>query len=632
MAYNSPNLTPNSLPDQVRDDLQLNLVNIFSLPGEHKENLVLEKQFEISPVHKSGELYQGEENSTLIAHLLERVNYEVQIIKDSLVTNDQKQDTNGQLGPVGPTGPPPLVPSNSEVSQGGASQAEEPAKREAAKREAAKQSAANQAAAKQAATTQEAAKQPATKQATTNQEAANQGGEAANQGGERDKPGISLNDVNPYFKVLDPREYHLSSDLPLSIKELLYYFYWAGRIPPDCNSKIHAGLYHRRGKTTVKPPDKQVVCRLVLHLGPDEVYKLTEILGNKQLGESKEIVMANGSYLLLGKSDFTDYNVHVSGDPKVQFPSIIPSNYEEVIQEKMGAMGLSGGNKVKSDRIRRQIATDNRLKGRSTIRPRNYQRLTLIVDFASSKIIEDGKMLDTARFKDPNSSNPASMLEGLQIPDQLPTEIPAHIRASLPPGINPDIISKVAKDGKLSGLVTRVAKGVASDLKERNELTSENPVITGDLVSAIAASAMKNFDPSSIGDISSNIESLVEELGEGGLPLNTKAKRAVKRKLQKQRRRKRRGASRKTEEDSNGSNSPVEAETRENGKVNSPVSEELISSPEEVEELIGSPEEAEELAIMAELPDDKLRLMYGDRDLAVIRPLLRSGIDPNTED
>jgi hypothetical protein len=334
------------------------------------------------------------------------------------------------------------------------------------------------------------------------------------------------------FLTEDPREYQFDSGLPVDIYQLLSYFYWRMRIPPDCNCSILIGRFGRQAKTLINPPKTEVACRIILHLGPDEVYSFTEVSSSGKRGISKPVTVPNGSYFIMDKSEATSHNIFVSSNRNVEFP--LPDNCDEMIQQGLSAVGSGNqfgkGAKMPSpEQVKKMMEKSGVV--RKTIRLKNYQRLTIILDFGPSALTEETKILEIARFGNgagPPPPGPSNGSWNGKLHTDIPTGISEGIASILPPGINPSILGKVAGDKKLSGYVTDVARGVASDLEGREELNSSSPMITSGLVEAIACSAVKRISPEKVSKIGKNIEALQSDG-----PSTSKSRRTQRRKARR---------------------------------------------------------------------------------------------------
>ena len=297
----------------------------------------------------------------------------------------------------------------------------------------------------------------------------------------------------------DPRSYHLSPQLPAAIRDLLLYYYWRVRLPPDVSCNIKVGLFARQAKMTIKPPSKEskTMCRIVVHLGPTEVYKLTKLTKSGKFASSEEEVMENGSYLVLDKTQLFEHNIFVSGNPRVKFP--LPSNYDELVEQGLSAVG-SSNKKAKMptpDHVKQMVEQSGMIK--QTIRGRHYRRLTIILDCDPSALVPDDQLLQIISYDDTDKSTPE-------------TPVPEEMMGKLPAGLDPSILGKVANDKKLVGLVSEVAMGVKSDLEKRTDLEADDPQITPELIGAIAESATRRISPDKVRGLSSNVESILSDL------------------------------------------------------------------------------------------------------------------------
>ena len=331
------------------------------------------------------------------------------------------------------------------------------------------------------------------------------------------------------LEVKDPRLYHLPDDLPLVVKELLVYYYWVGRIPPDCSCTVTISGHGRQSPSKVYPRKKKTSCRLVIHFGPDEVYQLQDVVSN----DKKELALVDGAYMMLDHERLTDKTVFVSRETKVIFPSILPEDIEDHVIKGASQMGVGGINKkkMKNKTTQRMIEHRDKQRRRQVIRLRNYRRYTVVIDYGPSELLSEEEMVEI--FKTPYAGDNSSG----DLSDKL-KRIPDHIKASLPGHMNQDLINKVAKMPKLSGMVDRITNNVAADVGSIDE-------IDGEAVGKIAGSAFKHIDIDEVRENADEINEVVDEL----MP-EMKKKREAKRKERNRKRRaarKRQKAARKAE-------------------------------------------------------------------------------------
>jgi hypothetical protein len=331
-------------------------------------------------------------------------------------------------------------------------------------------------------------------------------------------------------RALDPRLFHVSDDLPQIIKELLLYAHWKLRIPGDCGCQMQVSYSRRGSKSLYKSPTDKTVCRIVLHFGPDDVYKLTEVLTNGQYGESKNSVMSTGSSIMLGAKEFENCNVFVPSGVKFEFPSILPPNIESIARREMKKMKGGGKGSMKSMDMNRL----NSMSKRSGMRMKSYRRISVVMDFGPSHYVNDSKILEYA-----NNLNNGG------IPNEMPTDLPDHIKARLPPKIS-GLISN--SKGKLNRKVKEVGQKVYSDIKDRQELKSSTPNITNDLINDIGKSVQSNINRKDVEHLKPEIDEIAKELGMDDKSMSAMSsafKREERRKRQRQRRKERRRMDRK---------------------------------------------------------------------------------------
>ena len=318
---------------------------------------------------------------------------------------------------------------------------------------------------------------------------------------------------------LNPENYSFQeTNIPTVVQALLLFCYYEECVPPDVPCYVQLGKYGRNGRMKFIPPTRNdIVKRVVVHIGPDEVYKLTEII-NGQIGDSKDIVMPKNTFIILGKNDFSNNNIFVSPNTRVEFPSVVPDNYGELAKKQMAKMGLSASNNkaINSDRVRNAVNTDSRFR-RTTIRSQNYQRTTIIIDFGPSQLVLPPKK--------------SSFIPG-EIPDHIPkindiSQLPPHILASLPRGIGitPSLINKFAANEKLSTTVMGLVGSITDTLKESGLLQDGQNNMSSEVLQAVSKSAAETIG----GDAFKNITPELNKVMKGIIPNKTGTKNSNRR-------------------------------------------------------------------------------------------------------
>lgn len=311
------------------------------------------------------------------------------------------------------------------------------------------------------------------------------------------------------MKVLDPRFFHPSEELPNSLKELALYMNWKLRIPADCpcNIKVIAGK--RRARTFCNEPDKSRVCRVIMHFGPEDVYRINDLLTNgKRSGDHNDYIMKSGCCLLMDKDEFKYRSLYVSGDTKITWPSIIPENLDidKMGKEQMSRMNVSG-RKLRGKLDRSRI--EQMAQRRPGIRTRSYLRFTVIMDYDASHYIDNSHILNIARKAD--------QADGSNMGGGIPTELPEHIRATLPPEIRGVV---EGADGKLSSKVSDISRNVSRDLAHRPELRGSVHDISANFIEEATSSVVNNISINDLKDIEPDLDKLAERFGQNGRPAN----------------------------------------------------------------------------------------------------------------
>lgn len=320
---------------------------------------------------------------------------------------------------------------------------------------------------------------------------------------------------------LDPRLFHLNSELPQVVQELLLYAHWKLRVPADCEARMKIQYSRRDVRTMFRPPSEEVVCRVVIHFGPDEVYSLTEILTNGKYGESKKSVMTTGSSMLLGKEEFEKCNIFVPNGTRIHFPSFLPPDFEEIAKKQMRKMkGAGRGSSARMDMSQVQS-----MSKRTELRMKNYRRVSVLIDFGPSEYISNSAFIDYTK---------SGGVEG--IPDKLPTDIPDHMKARLPTKFRGMISDS---KGELNRKVKSAGQSVYEDIKHRDELKSNTPQLTTGLIKDINKSVQKNVKYDDIKHLRPEIDEIASDMGLDDDAMEGVAesiKREERRQRQKQRR------------------------------------------------------------------------------------------------
>ena len=168
-------------------------------------------------------------------------------------------------------------------------------------------------------------------------------------------------------KIFDPLE--TPDDIPDCVWESIKYGHEVWNIPKQARCKVQVGMYMRTSSMTLKPPEKDVLCRIILNFGYDERYLHQTVsvtkAGKTIYSTTKETVSKSNTSILLGPRVLCNHNVHIKSDPNIDL--IPPGIPENIAHSKLSP----NGGKTR------------------TIRPLRYQRITVLLDFrGTDKMIE----------------------------------------------------------------------------------------------------------------------------------------------------------------------------------------------------------------------------------------------------
>lgn len=176
-------------------------------------------------------------------------------------------------------------------------------------------------------------------------------------------------------------------EIPDAIWKVITYGHREWNIPDQATCKVQVGLYMRKSKMTILPPEKNVLCRIVLNYGHDERYLHQDIYvsdsGRKSYSIVKETVARANSAILLGPSLISDHGLYIKSDTHVNLiPEYIPVG---IAHSKLSP------NAGKT----------------STIRARNYRRITVVLDYRGTDDMIEKFMED---LEGQNEDNPLAGL------------------------------------------------------------------------------------------------------------------------------------------------------------------------------------------------------------------------------
>jgi hypothetical protein len=192
------------------------------------------------------------------------------------------------------------------------------------------------------------------------------------------------------------RSYEFSDDSPECIHDTVRFCHQFLKIPQDSPCTAHVGLYMRKAKMEVLEPSSTTMMRVIINYGNKDVYILnpptkttsTKPLDNKNdnksdgktndknedtttttnskvtkakknskqttptIGSRRDVFVAENHFMILGPAGLCNFKVIVGSNPTIKLP------------DEMKGLPIRGAN-----------------KSRPLIRPGNYARLTVVLDF-----------------------------------------------------------------------------------------------------------------------------------------------------------------------------------------------------------------------------------------------------------
>nr|QBK89537.1 MAG: hypothetical protein LCPAC001_00470 [Pithovirus LCPAC001] len=164
-----------------------------------------------------------------------------------------------------------------------------------------------------------------------------------------------------------------------SVVDVVKYTQSKFKMPLDCICDVIVDLSMRCARTNYPPPNPRTVMRVIMNYNNNDLYKLTSTLPvgkdpTINLGmNTRDVYMRIDEMTGLGPYGLCSYNIMVNGNPRFKIPT---DNGEE----------------------------------RNTIKPRNYARITVILDFYISKMFAKDLEKHLSSFNE-NSNNDSKYMK-----------------------------------------------------------------------------------------------------------------------------------------------------------------------------------------------------------------------------
>ena len=198
---------------------------------------------------------------------------------------------------------------------------------------------------------------------------------------DNEKDTMNVNIIHRELKNKIKWEY--PPDTPAPIAKIVEHVREKLQMPSDTPCDVYMGLFMRRSQMIAPLPKEKTISRVVVNLKYKDMYILTQPYdGVGRPVTVRQVMLDEDSIMMLGPAGVCGFNVMVNSNPKYK----IPFNMPHVVQG---------------------MRTINREK--FTIRPSSYERITLILDYGTSKKMS----LQLSNGQTDNISNPNPALQRL---------------------------------------------------------------------------------------------------------------------------------------------------------------------------------------------------------------------------
>lgn len=190
-----------------------------------------------------------------------------------------------------------------------------------------------------------------------------------------DKDRSSYREVMRVEPVVIDNQLMISKSIKKSVVDLIKHIQTKFKVPPDCLCDVIVDLAMRCAKTSYPSPNPRTVMRVIVNYNNNDLYKMDSTVpvgkdSTINFGMStRAIYMKMDNMTGLGPCSLCSYEITVNGNPRFKIPT-------------------EGGDE------------------RTTIKPRNYARMTVVLDFYISKMFARDLEKHLSSFgggKNPNS-------------------------------------------------------------------------------------------------------------------------------------------------------------------------------------------------------------------------------------
>lgn len=360
---------------------------------------------------------------------------------------------------------------------------------------------------------------------------------------ERIDSGELQSETGEQIKIIDPRMFNLTADLPNCVKELLLYCTCFLKIPADCEAQIRVIYGAREKGSKIAPIQKDTVCRVIMHLcEEDEIYEICDHLTGGRVANAVKYTMLSNSYLVLDSLNFnTEKCLVVKLNPDRIFAPLIPDNFLEIAKKEASSAGYNIGKNARLDPSR--MKTLEKTKKRAL----RYQRVTVSIDFGPSELVAKDSLIKNIS---------AAQGGGLDF-STLTGNMKDHLKSAAGGGIGADMVDKIGKT-TLGKHIQNIGSNIVNEVKGHDDLKPENQGLTEDFISTAARSAFKNINKQTVMDMAPEMDELAKEHDLSELVSDPELKREMKREFKNQNQAKTKRRNLDTESRAASSNEPDE--------------------------------------------------------------------------
>jgi hypothetical protein len=184
-------------------------------------------------------------------------------------------------------------------------------------------------------------------------------------------------------KLADNISWEYPPDIPASVADMVEHVREKLQMPSDTPCDVYMGLFMRRSRMIAPLPKEKTISRVVVNLKYKDMYNLTQPYdGVGRPVTVRQVMLDEDSIMMLGPAGICGFNVMVNSNPKYKIPGNMPP----------GVPGMRNINREKF-----------------TIRPPSYERITLILDYGTSKKMS----LQLSNGQTDSMSNPNLALQSL---------------------------------------------------------------------------------------------------------------------------------------------------------------------------------------------------------------------------